>query len=160
MSVFFEKKKKSFFENLDAKNITDNKQFSKAVKPFLANKISIDLNKITLTQKDEVISRSKEVAEIFDTFLVIVVSNLSIAIIESLLGNSVETNDSIVNIIERYKTHPSIRLIKEHAAQLDNRFSFEQITYEDIHKVIRKLDCTKAFQDTDIPSSIIIKKTF
>ena len=46
-------------------------------------------------------------------------------------------------------------MIKEHATQLNNRFSFEQITYEDIHKEMRKLDCTKASQDTDIPSSII-----
>ena len=46
--------------------------------------------------------------------------------------------------------HPSIRLIKEHATQLDKRFSVEQI-----HKEIRKVDCTKASQDTDIPSSII-----
>ena len=112
-------------------------------------------NKITLTQKDKIISRSKDVAEIFNTFFVNVVSNLGIVINESLLGNSVEANYPIANIIERYKTHPSIRLIKEHATQLDNRFSFEQITYEDIHKEIRKLDCTKASQDTDIQSSII-----
>ena len=46
-------------------------------------------------------------------------------------------------------------MIKEHATQLDNRFSFEQITYEDIHKEVRKLDCLKPSQDTDIPSSII-----
>ena len=46
-------------------------------------------------------------------------------------------------------------MIKEHATQLDNRFSFEQITYEDIHKETRKLDCTKASQDADIPSNII-----
>ena len=46
-------------------------------------------------------------------------------------------------------------MIKEHATQLDNRFSFEQITYEDIHKEIRKLDCMKASQDADIPSNII-----
>ena len=101
------------------------------------------------------ISRSKDVAEIFNTFFVNVVSNLGIVINESLLGNSVETNDPIVNFIDWYKTHPSIRLIKEHATLPDNRFSFEQITYEDIHKEIRKLDCTKASQDTDIPSSIV-----
>ena len=46
-------------------------------------------------------------------------------------------------------------LVKEHATQLDNKFSFEQIIYEDIHKDIRKLDCTKTSQNTDIPSSII-----
>ena len=54
-----------------------------------------------------------------------------------------------------YKTHPSIRLIKEHATQLDNRFSFELITYEEIHKEIEKLDSTKASQDTDLLSGII-----
>ena len=151
----FRKEKKSFFENLCTKNITDNKKFWKTAKPFLANKISSNRNKITLTRKDEIISRSKDVAEIFNTFFVNAISNLGIVINESLLGNSVDTNDPIVNIIERYKTHPSIRLIKEHATQLDNRFSFEQITYKDIHKEIRKLDCTKASQDTDIPSSII-----
>ena len=66
-------------------------------------------------------------------------------------------NDLIVNRIEWYKTHQSIRLIKELATRLDNRFSFEQIIYEDIHKEIRKLDSTKASQDTDILSNIIKK---
>ena len=33
----FRKKKKSFFENLDTKNITDNKKIWKTGKPFLAN---------------------------------------------------------------------------------------------------------------------------
>ena len=130
----FERKKKSFFENLDTKNITDNKKIWKTIKHFLANKILSNRNKITLTQKDEIISRRKDVAKIFNTFFVNVASNLRIAIYESLLANSVETNDLIVKIIERYMTHPSVRIIKEHATQLDNIFSFEQITYEDIHK--------------------------
>ena len=109
------------------------------LKPFLANKISSNRNKITLTQLKCLI-----------LFFANVVSNLGIVFNENLLANSVETNDPIVNIIERYRTHPSIRLIKEHVTQLDNKFSFEQISYE-----IRKLDCTKPSQDTDIPSSII-----
>ena len=61
---------------LDTKNITDNIFFLKTVKLFLANKISSNRSKITLTQKDEIISRSKDVAEIFNTFFVNVVSNL------------------------------------------------------------------------------------
>ena len=72
-----------------------------------------------------------------------------------LTVNSVETNDPIVNIIEGFKTHPSIKSIKKHATRLCNRFSFKQITYEDIHKETRKLDCTKASEDTDMPSNII-----
>ena len=134
---FFRKETKSFFENLDTKNSTANKNFWKTVKPFLANKSSSNHNKVTLTQRDETFSSSEYVPEVFNTFFINVVSNLGIVINESVLGNTGETNDPIVNIIERYKTHPSIRLIKEHAIQLDNRFSFEQITYEDIHKKTR-----------------------
>ena len=93
-----------------------------------------DCNEKIIIQNDEVI------AEIFNTFFVNVASNLGIIINEGLLGNSVKTNDPIVNIIECYKTIPSIKLIKEHATQLDNRFSFESMTYEEIYKEIRKLD--------------------
>ena len=64
----FRKEKTSFIENLDTKNITDNNNFWETVKPFLENKISSNRNKITLTQKDEIISRSKDVAEIFNIF--------------------------------------------------------------------------------------------
>ena len=106
-----------------------------------------DCNEKITIQNDEVI------AEIFNTFFVNVASNLGIIINEGLLGNSVKTNDPIVNIIECYKTIPSIKLIKERATQLDNRFSFESMTYEEIYKEIRKLDCRKGSQDTfqDIP---------
>ena len=68
-----------------------------------------------------------------------------------------ETNDPTVNIIEWYKTRPSIRLIKELATRLDNRFFFEKITFEDIHNEIRKLDSMKTSHDTDIPLNIIKK---
>ena len=84
---------------------------------------------------NETISRSKNVAEVFNTFSVNVVSNLGIVINENLLGNTGETNDpNIVNINESYKTHPSIRPIKDYTTQLDKWFSFEPITYEEIHK--------------------------
>ena len=125
----FRKEKKVFYENLDTEDITGNKKFWKTVKPFLANKISSNGNKITLTQKYETVSRSKDVAEIFNTIFLNVVSHLDILINERLLVNSIEINDPVVNIIERYKTHPSIRLIKEPASQLDNIISFKHITY-------------------------------
>ena len=86
LSVFLERKK-SLFENWDSKNITDNKSFSKTVKHFSANKISSNLNKLTLSKKDEIISRGKDVTKIFNTSFVNVASTLSIVINESLLVN-------------------------------------------------------------------------
>ena len=49
-----------FLENSDTKNMTDNKKIWKTGKPFLANKISSNCNKITLTQKDEIAKMSLE----------------------------------------------------------------------------------------------------
>ena len=66
-----------------------------------ANKSSSNCNKITLTQKDETISLSKDFAEVFNTFFVNDVSNLGITINGSLLGNTGETNDPIFNITEQ-----------------------------------------------------------
>ena len=76
----FLKEKKVFFVNVDTKNITDNKFFWKTVKPFLVNKISSNPNEMSIIQKDEIISRSKNVAEIFSTVFENFVSNLSILI--------------------------------------------------------------------------------
>ena len=88
----------------------------KTVRPFPANKSSSDRNKITLIHKNETIFPRKDVAEVFSTFLVNAISNLGTVVIDSLLGNTGETNDLIVNITERHKTPPSIRLVKEHAS--------------------------------------------
>ena len=57
---------------------------------------------MTITEKDEIISRSKDVTEIFNPCFINVVSNLGVVINESLLGKSTEKCYPIVNITERY----------------------------------------------------------
>ena len=56
----------------------------------------------------------------------------------------------MVKIIERYKTHSSIRLVKKHVNKLEKKFSFEKICYEDIQKEETKLDKKKASHNSDI----------
>ena len=57
---------------------------------------------MTITQKDEIVCRSKDVTEIFNSCFINVVSNLGVVINESLLGKSVEKCYPIVNITEWY----------------------------------------------------------
>ena len=45
------KSKKDYFENLNEKNITDNKRFWKTVKPFLTKKIHLP-ERINLTEEE------------------------------------------------------------------------------------------------------------
>ena len=60
---------RTYFENLDTKNITDNKKFWKTVKPFLSNK-TLKSENITLIKDDEVISNPKVIAETFNNFFI------------------------------------------------------------------------------------------
>ena len=65
----------------------------------------------------------------------------------------------IAKITERYKTHPSIRLIKEQVNKVDKKFSFENICYEDIREEVTKLYSKISTQDADVTSRILKENT-
>ena len=69
--------KKNYFSNLNVRNVTDNKQFWKTVKPFFSSKAG-DNERITLIEGVKVISNDREVAETFKSFFEITVENLGI----------------------------------------------------------------------------------
>ena len=56
------KRKKNYFNNLNVKNVTDNKQFWKTVKPFFFSKVG-DNERIALIKGEKVVSEEREVAE-------------------------------------------------------------------------------------------------
>ena len=59
----------------------------------------------------------------------------------------------MLNAIKMIEKHPSILKIKE--LNSGCRFSFKNVSLEDVKKVTRKLDVTKASQLLDIPTKII-----
>ena len=59
---------------------------------------------------------------------------------------SLEEN-TISGIIERYKDHPSINLIKSKNRCLANSFSFMPVSIEEVKRAIESLDPKKAAQD-------------
>ena len=61
------KTKKDHYANLNEKDIADNKQFWRTVKPLLADKIKPS-DKITLVEGEEIINDDKENAEILNKF--------------------------------------------------------------------------------------------
>ena len=72
------KSKKLYYSNLDEKNVTDNKTFWKTTKPFLSDK-TVSREKITLIEEDESVESDSNTAQILNTFLSNIVSNLKIA---------------------------------------------------------------------------------
>ena len=71
------RKTKDFFNNLDVKCVTENKQFWKAVKPCLTDK-TLKGDRITLIENEKVVSVERELAKIFNEYFSNIVPNLDI----------------------------------------------------------------------------------
>ena len=88
------KVKRSYFENLELKDITDNKKVGATVKPLLSNKIK-STEYITLEENGKIISNDKELARTSNEFFVKTVPNLGISTNDSFLINTDNENDPL-----------------------------------------------------------------
>ena len=66
VSVYWEKRKKNYFENLHTKNIIDNKTFWKTGKPLLSDKCRLP---VTLVKENDVISDNGKIAGVFNDLM-------------------------------------------------------------------------------------------
>ena len=157
------KTKTNYYANLNEKDLTDNKQFWRTVKPLLSDKIKTP-EKIALVQQretldtdgnidDEIVNDDVKIAEIFNRFF----SNAAIVLKSPDFHVAVPLADNISHpsfrAILKYADHPNTIAIKD----LNNTslFSFSNISVDDDKKEIRKLDPRKATQNTDIPVIIL-----
>ena len=104
-----QKAKKNYLNNLNVRNITDNKQFSKTSKPFFSSKVSNN-ERITLLEGDKAVSEEREVAETFKSYFETIVENLGIN--SKFMSEEPVNNKSVNNIIRKFQNHLSI--IKSH----------------------------------------------
>ena len=147
--------KKKYFANLNEKNITDNKKFWQAVKPFLSEK-NKSREKITLVKEnDEIISDDVEVANTLNKFFSNIVKNLKIPerFVNNSLPHSLSSHPTLKAIL-KYKDHPSIPVIERFSQRISS-FYFSTVDKNTVLKEIKKLNSNKAVQDTDIPVKIL-----
>ena len=149
----FRKEKRKYFQNINIKNITDNKLFWKTVKPLFSNK-STSHDKITLIENNEVISDNKEISEILNNFFSNIVMELDINENSNLLNEVDPEMDPLQKSTLKYQNHPSIVTIRSHINN-NSTFSFTEITESHIRKEIQNLDTSKGTQKSDIPTKII-----
>ena len=71
----FRKEKKSYYNNLDLKHITDNRKFWKTVGPLFSDK-HFTSQKIILIEGEEIISNDGDIAEVFNTHISPILSKL------------------------------------------------------------------------------------
>ena len=135
---------KDHYANLDEKDVADNKQFWKTVKPLLSNKVKSS-EKITLVEGEEIITEDGENAEILNKFFSNAVKNLKIPEYQEAdpLANNI--SHPIFRAMMKFRNHPSVIAIK----------NLNRVNVEDVEKEIRRLSTRKATQYSDLPVKIL-----
>ena len=114
----------------------------------LENELHIDAN--------ELIKDDKILAELFNNHYINIVEKTS-GLAPNCIGNPENPNLdklTVLDIINKYKDHPSINKIKELGINKTS-FEFPETTTEDINKIIRKLNSNKATGPDRIPIKVI-----
>ena len=144
--------KKIFCSSLDTKVVTNNRTFWKTVKPLFSETV-IKHSKINLVEDDKIISRDDQIAKRFSEYFI----NIPIL---NMPSNGYKCPDSseqdpILKILDKYKNHPSIKLIE--AKNNSQVFKFSQIDIEEVKKSFQSLDPKKATQKGDIKTNLLKK---
>ena len=63
------KTKKDYFQNLNIRDLSDNKKFWKTVKPYFTNK-ALNSNKLLLKEKGNLVSNERQLATIMNSFCI------------------------------------------------------------------------------------------
>ena len=120
------KEENDFYGNLDISKVTNHRVIWKIVKPKISDKVKIH-SKITLAEDDKILSQDAEIAKTFNEYFInIPILNMPNNQSFSTQTRSLEEN-TISGIIERYKDHPSINLIKSKNSCLSYTFSFTPV---------------------------------
>ena len=111
-----------------------------------------------MVEKDKIINNEEKIAETFNKFFTNVVSNLKITSYQDtgFVGgiDPVVGDDPITFILEKYKNHSSIIVIKNFCHE-SNFFNFETIKRDSVLRRIKSLDISKTSQSSDVPTEII-----
>ena len=147
------KSKREYFNNLNEKNVCDNKKFCRVFKPLLSNK-SISKEKIKIVEGDKIVRRYKETAKVLNEFFSNVVTNLNIPQFNQIDRISENFSDPFIKAIVKHRAHPSIIAGKENCTSKSN-FDFSFVEKADILKENKMLQSNKATQDTVMPTKLI-----
>ena len=107
-----------------------------------------------LSDPEKVISDDIEIAETFNEVVVNIVLSLRILLKENYETKVGNDNEPILNYINKFKNHPSIKVIKSRKKE-EQTFTFSYVSYEEVLNEIRKLQTTKTTQQNDIPTKIL-----
>ena len=129
------------------------------MKPFLTNNKGLTGNNdITLIHQNKLISDEKQLAKLFNSYYINIVEKSSDT---KTLGTNLENTSiqSVRDIVNSYKNHPSIIKIKQvvNGSNVSDseRFSFKTVNESEIKDLLKNLDIKKASDIDTIPPKLV-----
>ena len=149
---------KNYLKKLTEKRLTTNKSFWKFMKPFLTNKGFTGNNDITLIHQNKIISDEKQLTKLLNSYYINIVEK---SIDTKTFGINFKNTSvqSVRDIVNSYKNHPSIIKIKQvvNGSNVSDseRFSFKTINESEIKDLLKNLDIKKASGIDTIPPKLV-----
>ena len=146
------KTKKDYYANLNVKDIVDNKQFWRTVKPLFSDKTKSN-EKITLVEDETITTQDEQNEDLLNIFFSNAVKNLKIPRFSNTNSFVERLSDPALKAILKHKNHPSIVAIRN--ANDNSHFHFNEVSLEEVYKEIRKLSTLKSVHSTDITIRVL-----
>ena len=135
------------------KLLTDNRKFWRIVEPLFSDKIQTS-TAITLLENNKLVNDNRAVANIFNDYFVIITDSLDIPTVSENLTPTNEISGPLDIALTKYKSHPSVKLIKERV-QLEHRFEFERVSLQEEVVQLHKLNPKKSCPVGSLPTRLL-----
>ena len=145
--------KRNHFRMMQAKKIDNDKEFWKTVKPLFSNKNPMS-EKIILIEDSKILSDDAEVAECFNEYFCNITNNFDIDPVFKEVQENLPLEQMVMRAINKYKDHPSIRMINKYVTPNANVFQFSHVNPTEVMRQIDLLD-TKNSNSGCIPTRIL-----
>ena len=142
------KTKKDYFSDLNIKNITGNKVFSKTIKPYFSNK-GLNSSSLILSEKNKVSANDQDIANIMNNYFTGITNHLN------LKPDQINHSENLTNIIENFKNHESIQRIKLANFHHRQTFNFRYVSVKEVKEELMSLSSKKATKKGEIPAKIL-----
>ena len=111
------------------------------LKIILIEKKNVILTSNEVVENEKLIVKNDEIAKIFNKHFSESVDKLNI--FEWSSCESEYTENQLTNIINKYKSHPSIKKAIKSNRTIKQKFSFKPVTVKDIENVIKNIPTNK-----------------
>ena len=142
--------KRTYYSKLNPTEAGKEKTFWKTFKPLFSSTCTAT-DKIILVENEAILSDDKEVAECFNSYFANIVETLNIP--PEVIEEYERSPDPVVDAINKYASHPSIKKIKDiHGTH--EKFEFSNVDPTQVFSEIYRLDKSKKTSG-DIPVDML-----